>query len=406
MEEKMKHKILSAIMLVVLTSCMKIKKKDAETQQTAVAFETRNQNQAADSLTYEHVADKQIKKVKFLSPSNWPQSVILKRTDGEKVAEIPIEFDENSEWYDLLISENKVNYQFLTSLNNQIVLLDEVEVLPPLNLTINEDLNLAKYFSLNKKTKSIYFENLNIGLQKHLYLENFSGKIKIKNLISESGFIQSFSANARAENNFDGKDGGVIQIDIENGSGDVTVFMKGENGGHGSLAKSADNLIKGVSGERGASAKFSINFIPGSLFPFYDCAVPAGNGTDGGKGSTGYNGFSGKSGGHSGTATVRVHSDLLQVVLIAQEGVFGNGSPGGSGGEGGDPGPGSTCEEDFKTFTKGNPMIALAKRCEPSAAGKKGPTGDPGLPGGNGVNGIKQRSCLDFADKKVNCIHE
>lgn len=412
----MKHKILTALILVVLMSCMKMKKKDAEPQQTAVAAEIKKQVRAVDLLTYEYVTEEniqtkkpaitQIKKVKFLSPVNWPQSVILKKTDGEKVSEIPIEFDENSEWYDLLISENKVSYQFLSAVNNQMVLLEEVEVLPPLNMTINEDFNLADYFQLNKKTKEIFFENLNIGLQKRLYLNDFSGKIKIKNLKSNSGFIQSFSTNARAENDFDGKDGGVVQIDIENGSGDLTVFMKGQNGGHGSLTKSPDILIKGASGARGEMARFNINFTSGSLFPYYDCVAPAGNGTDGGKGMTGYNGFTGKSGGHSGTAAVHIYSDQLQVNLIAQEGVFGSGSPGGTGGEGGDPGPGTSSEDDFTSISKGNPTITLAKKCEPSVAGKKGPTGDPGLPGGNGVNGIKQRSCLYFADKKINCIFE
>ncbi len=404
----MKHKILIALALFTLLSCMKIKKKDDDQPQAQTAAEIKAQSQPSDKLTYKYIADKSqsVNKIQFLAPSGWPKTVLLKKSDGSKSSEFEIEFNESYEWSDLLITENKVYYQFYSFFDGQPVLLEEVEVLPPLNTTIEEDLNLAKQFNLNSKTKYIYFENLNIGLQKHLYLENFSGKIQIKNLISKSGFIQSFPISARAENDVDGKDGGVIELEILNGSGDVTVFMKGENGGNGSLAKPPDDFIKGEAGGPGASAKFKPVYIPDSIFPYYACVAAPGNGTNGSKGLNGYNGNSGKSGGHSGRASVFVSSNNLEVFLTSQEGVFGNGSPGGIGGEGGDPGLGSDGENDFKIQTKGNPMIQLIKKCEPSMNGEKGPTGDPGLPGGSGVNGSKQRSCLQVIDKKVKCINE
>ena len=404
----MKHKILIALAFLTLFSCMKIKKKDDDMPQIQGTAEIKAQIQPSDKLTYKFITDKtnSTKKIQFLAPTSWPKSVFLKKTDGSKSSELGIEFNDSLEWSDLFISENKVSYQFYSIFDSQLVLLDEVDVLPPLNITIEEDLNLAKYFNLNAKTKYIYFENLNIGLQKHLYLENFSGKIQIKNLNSKSGFIQSYPSNARAENDLDGKDGGIIELEILNGIGDVTMFMKGENGGHGSLAKSPDSFNKGAAGERGVSAKFSPIYIPDSLFPYYACSSSPGNGTNGGKGLIGYSGYSGNSGGHSGMASVYISSNNLEVFLIAQEGVFGSGSPGGIGGEGGDPGLGSDGEEDFKILTKSNPMIQLTKKCEPSSNGEKGPTGDPGLPGGNGVNGLKQRSCLFHADQKVKCINE
>lgn len=398
---------------MVLSACIKLKKKDQDSSGTAEVSQAQGQSFAeTETLTYRYIPDTKgsVTKVVFKAPVDWPANVVLKKTQADKDLELNIEFNENAEWQDALVSESKVSYQFYSLINSELKLLGQAEVIPPLDMAIDEDFNLSQHFSLNEKTQLIYFKNLRIGLKKHLYLENYSGKIFIKNLTSEAGFIQSFPASARAENDVDGKDGGNINFEIINGSGNVTFFMKGENGGHGSLAKSADDFIKGRPGSRGASAKFqaiqSPNPGPYDIITYFNCITPAEPSTNGTKGLTGYNGYSGKSGGNSGMATIKNTSSTLEIFLLSQAGSFGVGSPGGLGGEGGDPGASINSEEDFKIFSKESMTFKLLKNCEPSVAGKKGPPGDPGLPGGNGVSGAQQQSCLFFNGQKIKCIFD
>ncbi len=420
----MKHKILASVLLVSFSACMKVAKKGAEnkvvpqvvTNEVPEEKNTRSQTE----LTYSYDVDGKanLKKVRFSAAANWPASVVVKKTDGDKASEFGAEFNENAEWSDLLISENKVNYQFFSKVEDQLILLEEVEVLPPLNIDVVEDLNLAQKYALNQKTKLIYFESLNIGLQKRIYFENYSGKIQIQNLVSNSGFIQAYSANARAVNDVDGKDGGVLRIEIKHGSGDVTVFMKGENGGHGSPARAPDAGLKGATGPRGTLAEFQIQ-VEGYGFGIH-CTKPSGISGNGFKGLRGYPGNTGKSGGHSGKATISNSDELLDVNLESQPGVFGTGSIGGGGGEGGDPGtPGDGGEEDYdqvlraknacREIIPGKCLVgigSLATRCAPGGSGNKGDPGEPGPTAGNGVDGTKQKSCLYQGEQKVKCINE
>lgn len=424
-EEKMKHKILMSIFLLGLSACMKVAKKGAENKvapQVITSEESEEKiTQNRSQLTYSYDVDGKanLKKVRFIAAANWPTSVVVKKTDGDKTSEFGAEFNESGEWSDLLISDNKVNYQFSTKLQDQLIPLDEVEVLPPLNMEITEDVNLAQKYSLNQKTKLIYFENLNLGLQKRIYLENFSGKIQIQSLVSQSGFIQAYPANARAVNDVDGKDGGILRIEILNGTGDVTLFMKGENGGNGSSAKPPDAKLKGAPGGRGTPAQFNyMGSANGQII--YKCSIEPGTGVDGFKGHQGNPGFPGKSGGHSGRVLVTNQSTELEVMIEAQPGVFGIGSSGGTGGEGGDPGPGADGgDEDYQLFLRaqnrcidgGNGQcyvssISVGTRCLKANDGIKGGVGDFGLSASNGIDGTKQKSCLYQGLQKVKCINE
>lgn len=421
----MKHKILISILLLGLSACMKVVKKGAENkvvpQEIASAQPelkiTRNRSQ----LTYSYDVDGKanLKKVRFVAAANWPTSVVVKRTDGEKTSEFGAEFNENGEWLDLVISDNKVNYQFSSKLQDQLILLDEVEVLPPLNMDVTEDVNLAQKYSLNQKTKLIYFENLSLGLQKRIYLENFSGKIQIQNLVSQSGYIQSYPANARAVNDIDGKDGGILRIEILNGTGVMTVFMKGENGGNGSPAKPPDAKLKGAPGGPGTPAQFEFESLAmGHVI--HKCSTKPGEGSGGFRGRHGNPGNAGKSGGHSGRAIITNYSSDLEIMIEAQPGAFGIGSAGGTGGEGGDPGLGTDGgDQDYQLFLRatnacidaGNGQcyvtsISISTRCLKGNDGVKGGVGESGQSAGNGIDGTKQKSCLYQESQKVKCINE
>ncbi len=421
----MKHKILVSVLLVGLSGCMKIAKKDAEnkiapqvvTNEVPEEKNTRSQTE----LTYSYDVDGKanLKKVRFSAAASWPASVVVKKTDGDKASEFGAEFNENAEWSDLLISENKVNYQFFSKLEEQLILLDEVEVLPPLSIDVAEDLNLAQKYSLNQKTKLIYFESLNLGLQKRIYFENYSGKIQIENLTSQSGFIQAYPANARAVNDVDGKDGGVIRIEILSGTGDITFLMKGENGGNGSPAKPPDATKKGANGERGTPSKFEYVHL-GNAQIAMKCSTTPGTGGNGIKGHEGYGGHEGKSGGHSGRAIITNYSTQLEIMMESQAGAYGIGSAGGTGGEGGDPGSGADgADEDHQILLRAsNSCIRLNDgscyalpisedlRCPHAASGIKGGTGGNGPTASNGIDGTKQKSCLYQGEQKVKCINE
>ena len=411
----MKHKILTAALLVILSSCMKIKKKDSElpTAPAPAVIQMNNQviqSKATESLQYNYEADQfsGLHKVRFTAALNWPKAVVLKKTDGEKVQEFAIEFNEEAVWSDLIISENKVNYKFFSKVESQLIPLDEVEVLPVLKLRLIEDLNLAQKYKLDQKTKVIYISSLEIGLQKHLYLEEFSGQIIIENIKSDSGFIQTFPLGARAALDVEGRSGGVLDVIIKSGSGILNIFMRGENGGKGRPAHSADSTLKGTIGAAGTPAEFKNCRIIDSGYgingALCSCSQSPAPGGKGGRGLKGFSGHDGKSAGHSGTATIFSNSRSLQLLLNAQEGSMGVGSQGGMGGDGGDGGMGGDgAEKDFKIRNQ-SILVGLDAKCDMAGNGAAGDIGDFGSPGSNGNDGLKQKSCLYQVGEKEKCI--
>ena len=429
----MKHKILMVVALLVVTSCMKLKKKDEESVLTAPQVQVQQAKvekpfvNERTELDYEYEISedgKELPAVRFLASADWPAEIqVIKKSDkeGEKEEQKTVQFNDKAEWKDFLTSENKVSYKFFSKVGNQSILLDEVEVLPALDLKLTDDLSLPEKYKLNSKTKVIYIRNLEINAQKHLYLNDYSGQIIIENITSSGGIIQAFAPSARAAVDQDGRSGGQVSLSILAGAGLLSVVMKGENGGNGSQAKAPDISKKGSTGVMGNIAGFSAvtcnpNLLDGySDLPLcmslpYSCAK---NPTDGGQGLKGYAGNNGRIGGNSGSILLYNDSDVLKVSITTQMGSFGVSSRGGAGGQGGDGGLGGDgADSDLSAYLKklGIPVqfahATLVKACPAAKNGNPGLGGADGDPGYDGENGKNQLSCIYLHDQKVKCINE
>ncbi|MFZ3231294.1 MAG: hypothetical protein WA160_13885 [Pseudobdellovibrio sp.] len=426
----MKHKILITITLVVFTSCMKLKKKDEEgvtprnepVQIQATIEKPKAVEAYREELTYNYLEAnaKALNQVQFFAPTDWPNALILKKIDKEIVTEIGIQFDANKIWIDFLASENKITYKFYSKVGSELILLDEVEVIPILNLDLNEDLNLAQKYQLNSKTKLIYFSRLSIDDKSHLYFEDYTGKIVIQKLDSNSGYLQTFPHNGRASDGKNGRSGGHLEIQVISGSGTLNVFMIGESGGNGSPAKIPDTSLKGVTVAPGRRADFIMKPVGdlGVVFT-YECITPPGIVIDGKNGLKGFPGNSGMMGGNSGSAFVENNSNKLQVILTSAGGKKGYKSEGGEGGEGGEPGiPGDGGAGDLEIYLQENGAIKypgfstylevmhgiLTKKCDAAKAGNSGAQGNQGDPGNDGSDGSAQKSCVTSMDQKTECI--
>lgn len=418
----MKHKILIAIAMIFFASCMKVKKKGDDDSAAAVSPEvTSNQStpliQAAtalDTISYTYLASEKdgLDKIQFSKPINWSAKATLKKIDKENQTQVNVTFDENGQWTDFLTTENKVTYQFYSELGQ----LQEVQVLPTLNLIVKDDLNLAKKFDLNEKTKVIHIRYLGIEASKHLYLEDFSGQLIIDNVETSDGTIQTFPESSRAEIGNDGKNGGLANVKIGSGSGNLTIVMAGQAGGNGVPAAKPDAALKGKNGERGARADFKIIQVMGpqinlndvNLVSTYACSVPPQNGGNGDHGKDGHQGNNGFKGGNSGIAIVENLSNALSIQLQSSAGKKGLGSIGGDGGEGGDPGPGGDGGAvDFEMFLQetGNSRSLPFEGCSPALPGARGGRGYQGSPGDDGTVGDVEKSCITNPDKTVNCIN-
>lgn len=197
-------------------------------------------------------------------------------------------------------------------------------------------------------------------------------RLEIGELFADHATIQTFADGATAATGKGGRNGGSLQIVVGSASGDLTIEMRGENGGQGSPGAPPDSGMRGQDGTDGRSCMFVDSLNPPRLNPE--------NGGKGGTGLPGNSGGTGQNGGDSGNLNFLVQNDLglsLQVNRIpGQGGMGGVGGAGGVGGFGGHPGAtinpttGATC---------GN-IIA-----SPGPQGDQGPqgkTGNPGNPGG------------------------
>lgn len=409
----MKHKILIALTLIAFTSCMKMKKKGEDEPAVAAPARpvTNQQPQEVKAdvtelvYTYLPTEERAAQPVQFLFPNHWPKTVYVKKDGGES---LPV--SNQGQWEDNLTSQEKVNYQFYSKVGMQFILLDEVEVLPILKLDVASDLNLAQKYKLSEKTRYIVFSELSLAPQAHLYLEDFSGKIEIKKIYSNSGIIQTFANDSCGDQDQNGKSGGNINFQIQSGTGFLKIVMKGQNGASGAPAKPSDMALMGLPGNRGTPAEF--NRVAGDVFNvpiyFYNCVVGPGVGGNGEDGKQGYPGNNGKNGGHSGTALIENMTSDLIVSMDAISGEKGIGSVGGAGGIGGQPGRGGDGNQDDLAiyvrshgFPETTPILSNA--CMAAPSGVQGKQGTNGLNGVDGKNGEIQQVCLITADNKQQC---
>ncbi len=436
MEKAMKHKIF-LFALLALTSCMKLKKKEDEvvkpqaTEQAQVQVEAEKifvNDRTELSFDYELTEFSDLHTVHFYAPEGWPKDVVVRIDEAGKITDRGETLNAHQEWSDKLLSSNKVTYQFFTKQGAQLILLGEAEILPVLDLDLTEDRNLAKEFNFSEKTKLIRIRSLKIASQKHLYLENFSGKIVIDNLSTENGFIQTFPSNSQANVDQVGRSGGEINLQINSGSGKLIVFMKGENGGSGIPAKLPDDALKGAKGERTVPADFLMTGLearaPNEVFYnpsiLLSCIKEPGLISNGHQGLRGYDGSEGRSGGNTGSIELKNFATNVQLAITSEVGRGGKLSIGGAGGLGGEPGdPADGADKDVQIWFgnhgyQKNPAMGIyaipyiiTKACSRSGFGTWGPQGERGNAGSqDGPNGVLQTSCLYFEDQKVKCINE
>lgn len=416
----MKHKILMAVTLVFFSACMKIKKKeDNSPVPTAQTQELKMDSHGADINTrtefeykYEVSETSDFHKVHFYAPAGWDPKLIVRKSNGTEKSEDVAIFNEQGEWIDLLVPGEKVSYQFFATGGKDEKPLTEVEVLPVLDLTaFDEDVDLFQKYQLTSKTKVIQIRNLEIHSQKHLFIENFSGTIVVENLKTENGFIQTFPSDSSATDDKNGVDGGQVSLIIKNGTGQLNLVMKGQNGGNGSPAKDPDVSLNGARGARAEVAQFAAT---GDMGPYgmsqgYRCIKNPGESNYGINGLRGYPGKIGKSGGNSGSIAIFSSNPNLDITFNSFPGSGGKLSQGGVGGEGGEPGDiADGAQEDLDLFLikLGAPLNPVTKKlviegfvtqtCPASVKKGRGDHGPDGFPGAkNGEPGIVQSSYIN-----------
>lgn len=418
----MKHKIYLAISILLVSSCVKLKKKDEpKNTESEPAIEL---SQRAENFSYSYFYNKSSKnyEIVFKIPKDWGESFSIEKSDenGKVLNQIKAAADTEGFWKDFLYEEKKINYKFFKKDHQKSELLDEVEILPVLDFSLREDLNIKQKYNLSGKTKVIYFKNLEISNQAHLYLEDFAGQIIIENLQSDSGFIQTFPFHMKAKNNMDGRSGGIIDLQILNGESHLNLITVGEAGGNGSDGAEPNASMVGEPGLNGAPAQFNLTRVENCTHQklcipknYFSCVKRPEAGKIGSKGKAGHNGLDGKDGGRSGQFIVRSYASDLKINIYSQSSKKGQGGLGGIGGEGGRGGLGAdgSYQDLAKQFnidfnqpsTMQSFLITnqIENFCEAAKDGAQGLSGEKGKDGQSGQDGLNQKSILFLNDVKI-----
>ncbi len=402
----MKHKILSLIVLISLNACVKLKKKGGDEAPPANTVAEQSQ-EINKTLKYSYDFSESKTQVVFHFPDDWQDSVwVEKSIAGEKIFQGEV-LQRDFKWVDSIDREEKVNYKFFQNKLKNPELLAEVEVLPVLDLFVDQDLNLAEIYKLNSKTQIIYFRRLEIKNSAHLFIEDYSGAITVENLNSEQGVLQTFKSDQRAQLETSGRSAGKFDLNILSGSGLLQLNVLAEAGGDGKPGLEPDENLTGLKGNDGDYAKFSVvstnqcGMARDLCFTsyVYDCTTPPTSGSEGGQGKRGYGGSNAGNGGSVFKPKVSNQSSEIKIVtslLPGRKGLGGMGASGGRGGEGGLGGDGG--DRDFLLFFKLDPndprsklqlfSKVLSKKCASAANGERGLKGETGAHGHDGQDGI------------------
>lgn len=434
----MKHKTsMRSILLIgiLATSCVKLNKK---TEDSASPPPTATEPVVQSELNHsEEVAAVQAREVKakptafryfykteeasanvetqdslvFEFPEKTSTDLILEKVilaPTPQKTQLKVKLNEEMSWTDTQTSQQfKILYRFTKAETNEVV--NEVEVLPNLNLTLNSDINLLQVFNINRKTPVIYIKNLFLNNRARIFLNDYIGDVYIENLVSADGAIQTFENSQRAPTGKNGRSVGPFKVHIQNGSGQLRVLAYAESGGDGLAGVEPNASMQGAQGKAGALPRFTdIGREPCSLATGticmggtnYGCAAKGGPGGMGGRGQRGHSGTDGGHGGNVSLVKVFSSSADLQIQLETRSGQKGLGGPGGAGGLGGEGGLGSDGgEKDFIRFFGGTPGDqistmraifgkALTKPCDPMPNGERGPNGEVGARGHDGLDGV------------------
>jgi hypothetical protein len=389
----MEHKIFLLVTLVFFSGCMKVKKKadEAQAAQAAEVHQVETLTVTKDqSFDYDYVVEegRPFQQVKFRFPSKWPNDILVRKNHFSKpdaFVDSALQIKNEKTWVDALTSEEKIRYQFYELVGKDLKLLEEVEVLPVLDLALTEDLNLADKYSLTAKTKKIVISHLSIASGKHLFLNDYSGIIEINNLNSSNGVIQTFPDNAKASFNVTGRSGGLLRLKIMSGEGTLSINMFGEAGGDGANGAAPDASLMGAKGTQGTASKYNLSVVIGQLGSTYYCETQPGPGNKGGQGKRGFSGLNGAKGGNSGQAIIEVTNEsTLLISSFNQAGLKGFGGAGGRGGAGGPGGDSGSINS--------NGLVSIP--CVLAGVGEVGVSGEQGDPGHEGQDGLVSKNQL------------
>lgn len=238
-----------------------------------------------------------------------------------------------------------------------------------------DDIYIADLMILDK-AKVMKAQRLFMSTKSKILTMGHPLKIEVQRLYSSGGIIETFPEGTKALTNVEGRSGGSIEIAMTEGIGDLTFFLRGENGGDGANGPEWDHPQ--------ADAPPAARDGKGVCFPIggiCDCIIPPANGNNGPKGNKGHTGYPGMNGGKSGSLSIKISepNDEFQTFIHKSAGAPGRGGLGGPGQKGGNPSiAGRT---GHHTCTRARNGVALGD-------------GETGARGADGQIGAIEKSCL------------
>lgn len=413
----MLHKISLVGILVFSLGCMKIQKKEEgkdqnqnvdqpapQTSSSSNEKEQEHKQELINELDFEYVNESD--EVQFKFPSHWPHEVVVeKHRKTEKVFSRKIS-KLNNGWKDKIENSEKAHYKFFAKMSEQFIFLDEIEVLPILDLHLTTDYRLDEVYEIGQRIRKIRIRNLVLEKNAKIFIGAFKGQLQIDQLRSENGSIQTFPVGQRAVEK-DGRNVGGFHLDIRSAQGELNLALVAESGAHGLNGNEPDLSLTGTAGSDGEPSSFKARggdacagFSRGQIClvrTVYDCATEPGRGMTGGQGLAGFPGGDGSRGGSVEKVKLQNIPSSLKIEIsriVGEKGQGGEGGKGGKGGPGGKGGDGG--KKDFLRVMKidlqdpQNALFAgmLGKTCMPAAEGFQGPQGDKGLHGRDGSDGV------------------
>lgn len=400
----MLHKVFWLPIFCVSVGCMKIKKKEGGVD-TVGTLQTQTVG-VVKQLDYEYEIFEGRQKIVFQIPDSWSKQLVIEKTIGlEKSFQREISL-ETSYWKDDLATNVKTSYKFFEATAEGLNLIEQLDVFPLIDLVLDKDYRIEDLVGSTQLMKKLHFRNLELKNGAKLFIADFKGKIKIENLQSEKGGLQTFPNSTRAVQG-DGRSVGDFHLQIQHGDGDLEINLFAESGANGLAGPQPDEALKGVPGAEGLPAFFGESWMDSCIgsgtnmcftYTYYKCTKPPQQGQDGGEGKRGYQGLPGAHGGSVKKITLENLSSSLKISIYKREGKKGLGGSGGEGGRGGAPGRGGDGDlRDFLRSQSLNPDEASSKAslmmvkiisCPAAASGRVGVQGPLGPNGADGDDGI------------------
>ncbi len=396
MKLKFWSRIASGLILLTLSSCMKIKSK-GDGNEVGPETQVSSIYQKIDASFLS--TGPNIYRVKFEFHSAPSSVYVTKSIAGKKNTEW-VQLN-NQIWIDEKIKAgDEIHYEFSTNNQGHVISFDQIDLKIPMDLVVDRamdfsDSNFSQLFSENQNGLVLkQFTKIYLTAQGSITLDGRSLQIEAQEIHSEDGLIRSFPIGAKAKQGKVGRSGGVIEIKAVKATGHLRVEMRGENGGDGVPAQAPDEKLKGATGTTGDAGTPGGQIGMEGFLNKMSCTKQPGRGGPGEKGHQGNPGGDGQRGGASGHLSVNITQDAGFTLLATTE--AGQGGAGASGGEGGDGGDGG--------LPGGLPSGIAVFACD-QFPGSKGAKGDLGSRGENGALGDLQSVCESKNQQPPVCSH-